>query len=84
MKHKIINIKNGIFNLNKNKLNISIQDNKDNKNTEKLQYNFEKDNNNIKSIIKVKKLTIDNNSHHEINKNIIFNPFLRQKLFNEY
>ena len=83
MKHRIINIKNGIFNLNKNKLNISIQDNKDDKNNEKLQNNFFQENN-IKSIIKIKKLTIDNNSHPEINKNIIFNPFLRQKLFHEY
>ena len=76
MKHKIINIKSGI--------NISKKDNKDNQNLEKLQYNFYKDNNNIKSLIKIKKLTIDNNSHPEINKNIIFNPFLRQKLFHEY
>jgi len=78
VKHKIINIKNGLFNLNKNKLNISIQEIKNNENNEKSN----KDNN-IKSVLKIKKLSIDNNNIPEINKNIIFNPLLRQKLFNE-
>ena len=79
MKHKIINIKNGLFNLDKNKLNISLQEIKNNENNEKSN----KDNN-IKSVLKIKKLSIDNNSIPEINKNIIFNPLLRQKLFHEY
>ena len=80
-KSKINNIKNGIFSLNKNKLNISIQEIKKKKNNEKND-NFNKDNN-IKSMINIKKWTIDNNSTPDLNKKIIFNPLLRQKLFHE-
>ena len=37
--------------------------------------------NNIKPIIKIKKITIDNEYKPEINKNVILNLLLREKLF---
>ena len=86
MNHKIIHIKKGIFDLNKNILNISSGDKEEqeNKDTKKIKNknkkNFFKENN-IKSIFRIKRVTIDNSSLPEINENLIFNPLLREKLF---
>ena len=80
LKYKNINIKNGIFNLNKNKLNISFKDNQKNKMNRLSKNNYFKPNN-IKPIIKIKKITIDNEYKPEINKNVILNLLLREKLF---
>ena len=86
LNHKIIHIKKGIFDLNKNILNISSGDKEEqeNKDTKKIKNknkkNFFKENN-IKSIFRIKRVTIDNSSLPEINENLIFNPLLREKLF---
>ena len=79
MKHKSIHIRNVIFNLDKNKLNYSIIKNKDNTNNEKQKKIFKSDN--IKSILKLKKISINNKSNPEINKNDIFNQIIREKHF---
>ena len=87
MNHKIIHIKKNLFNLDKKLLNNSIQDNKDVKeitnfkeSRNKNKSNFFKENN-IKSIYRIKRVSIDNSIIPEINKNIIFNSLLREKLF---
>ena len=80
MKQKTIHIKKGIFNLNKNKLNISIIENQDNKEKKEiLKNNFFKDNKvkniNFKSILlRFKNILIDNKNNPEINQIAIFNP----------
>ena len=87
MNHKIIHIKKRLFNLDKNVSDISIQDNKDikeiknfKKTRNKNKSNFFKENN-IKSIYRIKRVSIDNSIIPEINKNIIINSLLREKLF---
>ena len=89
MKQKTIHIKKGIFNLNKNKLNISIIENQDNKEKKEiLKNNFFKDNKvkniNFKSILlRFKNILIDNKNNPEINQNGIFNPLIRENLFHK-
>ena len=75
MKHKAIHIKNGIFNLNKNKLNISVVENNNNKKKEKQKNIFFRDNN-IKSLLSLKKQSGVSKSNPEINQNVIFNPLI--------
>ena len=75
MKHKAIHIKNGIFNLNKNKLNISVVENNNNEKKEKQKNIFFRDNN-IKSLLSLKKQSGLSKSNPEINQNVIFNPLI--------
>ena len=77
MSHKAIHIRKGNINLNKNKLSIS--SNNENKKIKNDFFNS----NNIKSILRIKKISIGHSCIPEINKNIILNSLLREKLFHE-